>query len=166
MKNKFFYEGFNKSLTSLLYQNPQAYAKMNGSKEYQCISGIVKFYQTANGTLVYAIVTGLPGSAGFHGFHIHSGEECSGNSDDPFANAKSHYNPDKSVHPNHAGDLPPLISNSGIAFSIFLTDRFTVEEIIDKTVVIHEKPDDFTTQPSGNSGEKIACGKIILVKPY
>lgn len=166
MKNKLFYEGFNQAFISLLCQNPQAYAQIKGSEDYKSISGIVKFYQTANGTLVYAILSGLPDSTGFHGFHIHSGEECSGNSDDPFANAKMHYNPNADAHPNHSGDLPPLISNCGFAFSIFLTDRFTVEEIIDKTVIIHQKPDDFTTQPSGNSGEKIACGKISSVCPY
>lgn len=166
MKNKSFYEGFNQTFISLLCQNPQAYAQIKGSNDYKDISGIVKFYQTANGTLVYAIVTGLPDNASFHGFHIHSGNECSGNNDDPFANAKSHYNPNKSTHPNHAGDLPSLINNGGFAFSIFLTDRFTVKEIIDKTVIIHEKPDDFTTDPSGSSGEKIACGKITLVKPH
>ena len=42
----------------------------------------------------------------------------------------------------------------------FLTDRFTLKEIIGRTVVIHSMPDDFTSQPSGNSGEKIACGVI------
>lgn len=164
MKSKLFYEEFNRALTSLLCQNPQAYAEMKGSENYKNISGIAKFYQTANGTLVYAVITGLPDKTGFHGFHIHGGEECSGNSDAPFANAKSHYNPNNSPHPNHAGDLPPLINNNGFALSIFISDRFTVEEIINKTVIIHEKPDDFTTQPSGNSGEKIACGKIIQVK--
>lgn len=52
------------------------------------------------------------------------------------------------------------------AFSAFLTDRFTVKEILNRTVVIHSRPDDFTTQPSGNSGEKIACGVIKSVFRY
>ena len=165
MKNKLVYDGFNQAFTSLLCQHPQAYAQMEGSKDYKSISGIIKFYQTANGTLVYAVITGLPDCTGFHGFHIHSGKECSGNSNDSFANAKLHYNPNGSAHPNHAGDLPPLINNGGFAFSSFLTNRFTVEEIMDKTVIIHENPDDFTTAPSGKSGEKIACGIITSVKP-
>lgn len=42
----------------------------------------------------------------------------------------------------------------------FLTDRITLKEVIGKAVVIHSMPDDFTSQPSGNSGEKIACGII------
>lgn len=42
----------------------------------------------------------------------------------------------------------------------FLTNKFTLQDVIGKVVIIHSMPDDFTTQPSGNSGEKIACGKI------
>lgn len=57
------------------------------------------------------------------------------------------------------------MSNDGFALSIFVTDRFTVKDVIEKTIIVHEKADDFTTQPSGNSGKKIACGKITLVKP-
>lgn len=163
MKNELIFENLNQALISILSKNPQACSEIRGSKDYKSICGIVKFYQTANGTLVYAVVTGLPDETGFHGFHIHSGEECSGNSDDLFANAKAHYNPSGSAHPNHAGDLPSLINNNGFALSIFITDRFTVEEIIGKTVIIHEKADDFTTQPSGNSGKKIACGKITIL---
>ena len=41
-----------------------------------------------------------------------------------------------------------------------VTDRFTISDIIGRTVVIHKSPDDFTTQPSGNAGAKIACGEI------
>ena len=71
-----------------------------------------------------------------------------------------HYNPHGCDHPYHAGDLPPLFETSGLALSAFLTDRFTVDEVIGRTVIIHDQPDDFTTQPSGNSGTKIACGVI------
>ncbi len=163
MENISLYENLNSALVSVLCKKPQAYAEMKGSNAYKSISGIVKFYQTANGVLVYAAVTGLPNGNSFHGFHIHEGESCSGNKDDPFADAKSHYNPQKANHPDHAGDLPPLINNNGFALSIFITDRFSVESIIGKTIIIHEKADDFTTQPSGNSGKKIACGKITVI---
>ena len=47
---------------------------------------------------------------------------------------------------------------------MFLTDRFTIGEIIDRIIVIHDMSDDFITQPSGNSGNKIACG--LIVKSY
>lgn len=77
-----------------------------------------------------------------------------------FPHSGSHYNPNDCPHPYHAGDLPPLFGANGFAFSVFLTDRFTVHEIIGKTVIVHASPDDFQTQPSGNAGEKIACGEI------
>lgn len=161
MDNKLFFENVSNTLVSVLCKKPQAYADIKGSKDYKDISGMVKFYQTANGALVYAVIAGLPEDNSFHGFHIHEGEKCSGNSDDPFADAKSHYNPNHTEHPNHAGDLPPLMNNNGFALSVFITDRFTVKDVIGRTMIVHEKADDFTTQPSGNSGKKLACGKII-----
>ncbi len=56
--------------------------------------------------------------------------------------------------------MPPLFGNNGEAFMTFETNRFSVREIINRVVIIHRNPDDFTTQPSGDSGEMIACGKI------
>ena len=43
-------------------------------------------------------------------------------------------------------------------------DRFTLKEVIGKVMIIHAQPDDFHTQPSGNSGLMIACGKIMCIK--
>lgn len=83
-----------------------------------------------------------------------------GNSEDAFADTKGHYSIDNCMHPYHTGDMPPLFGNQGYAFSIFLSDRFNVYDILGRTVVIHLHPDDFHTQPSGNSGMKIACGII------
>ncbi len=80
---------------------------------------------------------------------------------DAFPNSHTHYNPHNCPHPYHAGDMPPLFGSNGYAFLTFVTSRFTVNEIIGKTVIIHSSPDDFSTQPSGNSGEKIACGVIV-----
>jgi Cu-Zn family superoxide dismutase len=140
---------------------------MTGSAEYPNVHGTVKFYQTNAGVVVCAEINGLPhknaqcGSSVF-GFHIHDGVSCTGTEMDPFSNAMAHLNPDECTHPHHAGDLPPLFENNGYAFSVFLTDRFRTDEIIGKTVIIHGNPDDFTTQPSGNSGAKIACGKITV----
>ncbi|MDP4132580.1 MAG: superoxide dismutase family protein [Bacillota bacterium] len=143
----------------------EAVAYIKGGSEYPDIHGNVYFYQTNIGIIVSAEIYGLPvqndcsGSSVF-GFHIHEGSECTGNSMDEFADTLGHYNPKECPHPYHAGDLPPLFADNGYAYMSVLTSRFKLNEIIGKTVIIHEKPDDFTTQPSGNSGKKIACGKI------
>ncbi len=151
---------------TMLLQPCDASAVINGSAAYPNIHGIVRFYQTRNGVLVAAEIVSLPYSHGIcqhpvFGFHIHEGGQCEGDIHDPFSVAMSHYNPDNCGHPFHAGDLPPLFSNQGYAFSVFLTDRFSLSEVIGRTVIIHGNPDDFTTQPSGNAGEKLACGVIV-----
>lgn len=152
-------------LRSILRGRPQAAASIEGSKDYPGISGTVRLYQANEGVIVFAQVSGLPQSdtscqERVFGFHIHEGTDCSGNMDDPFADAMSHYNPNGCGHPHHAGDLPPLFGNNGLALSLFLTNRFSIDEVIGRTVIIHDRPDDFTSQPSGNSGTKIACGVL------
>ena len=77
-----------------------------------------------------------------------------------FADTLSHYDKNDCSHPSHEGDLPPLMSSDGYAFSAVLSKSFAAEDIIGKTVVIHLSADDFTAHPSGNSGKKIACGEI------
>ena len=148
-----------------LNRRPQAMARVQGSGDYPEISGCVRFYQMDDGALVAAQITGLPEPtvelpSGIFGFHIHSGQSCTGTKEDPFADALTHFDPKRMIHPLHAGDLPPLFANHGEAFQMFFTDRFSVREIIHRTVIIHSGPDDFTSQPAGNAGEKIACGEI------
>ena len=144
---------------------PNSAADISGGENYPGIRGRVIFRQQKNGVLVTADIYGLPTGetgcdSGVFGFHIHAGEDCGSNGQEPFSNTTGHYNPGDCPHPYHAGDLPPLFENDGYAYMSFLTNRFTATEIIGRTVVIHLKPDDFHSQPSGNSGEKIACGVI------
>lgn len=103
--------------------------------------------------------------SGFYGFHIHEGETCSGNAEDAFADTGGHYQTQPTPHPRHDGDLPPLLSDEGTAWMSVYTTRFFPEDVVGKTVVIHDQPDDFRTQPSGASGEKIACGQIRAEDP-
>ena len=144
-------------------EHPAATARIRGRMTDGTISGRVDFYGVYGGTVVVAMVRGLYGEPGkgFHGFHIHEGGGCTGNAKDPFADTGQHDNPGNEPHPKHAGDLPPLLANNGTAWMAVYTDRFYPEDVIGKTVVIHAKPDDFNTQPSGDSGEKIACGEIV-----
>ena len=157
------------NLGGVLRRLPDGVAFINGAEGYSQINGTVRFYQTESGVLVVAGVLGLPLSDGRCGndifaFHIHGGAACTGNAADPLADAGMHYDVSDCPHPYHSGDMPPLFSAGGTAFLAFLTDRFAVRELIGKTVIIHDMPDDFTTQPSGNAGKKIACGEIVGVK--
>lgn len=138
---------------NLLY--PGAYAKISGNGIY----GRVDFYQRPESVMVVARINKLPESMenGFFGLHIHEGKSCTG---EDFSDTKAHYDKGENPHPMHSGDMPPLFASGGRAYLAFLTSRFSVSEILGKTVVIHSMADDFTSQPSGNAGKKIACGVI------
>jgi len=149
-------------LIPMLYK---AKADIKGSSEYSSIKGDVYFSNYKNGVMVTVKLEGLPkdkdGKKGrFFGFHIHDGTSCTGNTEDEFKDANTHLNPNKLQHPFHIGDLPPIIECGGRAYMEVLVDKFKISDIIGKVIILHDMPDDFTTQPSGNAGKKIACGKI------
>jgi len=134
-----------------IFNNAKAYVK--GGRCYPNINGTVTFKQAKGGVLVTAKINGLPQSDNhctgrFFGFHIHEGNSCTGDINDEFANAKSHLNTTNCPHPFHVGDLPPLIENNGYAYMSVFINKFTVRDIIGKVVIIHDMPDDFTTQQS------------------
>ncbi len=139
---------------------PMALAKITGNADNPDLSGDVNFYATPmGGIIVMSEVHGLPdrtNPSGFYGMHIHEFGDCAL----PFDKTGTHYNPNNTTHPNHAGDLPPLLSNNGYAWMNFFTTHLTISEILGKSIIIHNMRDDFTTQPSGDSGAKIGCGLI------
>lgn len=138
------------------------------------INGLVTFTDVQGGTLVAVTVYGLPnyqpasngGSPiGPFGFHLHNVGDCAvGNPQSPFEAAGEHWNPDNQPHGNHAGDFPVLFSNNGYSYMAFFTNRFKPEDVIGKSVIIHQNPDDYRTQPSGNAGLRLACGVIDYVQ--
>ena len=147
----------------LLNHNPKATAKIQGGQNNPNLVGNVEFYKLPNGTMVVADIDNLPKTqTNIFAFHIHEGQSC----DDNFSQTGGHLNPNGAPHPAHQGDMPPLFSNNGSAWQAFFTDRFEIDDIIGKTVVIHENVDDFTSQPAGNSGQKIACGEIKKFKHW
>ena len=132
--------------------------------------GTVTFTALDHGVRVAGEVRGLvPGSE--HGFHIHEKGDCGDN-----GNASGgHFNPTGGTHGkfgapgSHAGELPSLVADAkGVArfsvedHSISLTPGAT-NNVIGRALVVHRDPDDFTTQPSGNSGPRIACA--VIAKP-
>ena len=140
-------------------KSPDGVARIRGGMEAPQLSGCVEFYQEDECVLIVARISGLPkeNETGFFGFHIHQGGNCTGAD---LSGTGSHYNPTGQTHPKHAGDLPPLLACDGNAYLSVKTNRFSVNEIIGRTVVIHSDPDDFHSQPAGNAGQKIACGVI------
>lgn len=139
-------------------QKPNAKAVIKGSEKFPNLRGEVMFFQEKCSVIIYAEISGLPkNESGFFGFHIHEGSDCRG---EGFPGTGGHLNPEKLPHPSHTGDLPPLLSCRGKASVKVRTCRFNVRDVIGKTVIIHFGSDDFRTQPSGDAGEKIACGVI------
>lgn len=150
---------------------PDAQAIIRGSHLYPDLYGVVFFCQMPYGVFINAQFHGLPSVSEtnakinrFLGFHIHEFGNCAQNAGSEFDRTGNHYNPDDFSHPNHRGDLPPILNCDGYAWQSFLTDAFSVQEIIGRSIVVHAMPDDFMTQPSGNSGTKIGCGVIRSVE--
>ncbi len=117
-------------------------------------------------------LTGLP--PGPHGIHFHALGLCEGEGATAFASAGAHFNPlgrqhglDNSAGP-HAGDAPNFTVNAdGDGRAAFTTDRVSLTDgstsLFDadgSAIVIHSAADDQTSQPSGNSGARIACGVV------
>lgn len=138
---------------------PHARAQIRGNGLAPRLAGEALFTQKHSGVLVTVRVIGLPRNnpSGFFGLHIHEGLSCSG---EGFADTGAHFDFNFMPHPRHAGDLPSLLDCGGEAYLSVMTDRFRVSDVIGRTVVIHSGADDFHSQPSGNAGEKIACGVI------
>lgn len=142
--------------------NPDAVAWIKGNQDNPRLSGVVRFFTTPyEGVLIEAEMFGLPNigepkASNFYGMHIHEYGNCT----QPFDQAGEHYSREPSMHPQHTGDMLPLLGNQGYAWTSFYDKRFKIPEIIGRSVIIHAMPDDFMTQPSGASGVRIGCGVI------
>jgi Cu-Zn family superoxide dismutase len=132
------------------------------------VAGALDLVADGSAVVVTGLVTGLaPDSV--HGFHIHEKGDCSS---PDFKSAGEHFNPTSQQHgnpatpPHHLGDIPNLTGNSdGRADvnarieGVTLGDGGT-NDLVGKAFVVPAKPDDYKTQPSGDSGDRIACGVI------
>lgn len=126
--------------------------------------GTASLQETANGILLTFELAGVP--EGPHGFHIHAVGACEA----PFTSAAGHFNPEDSKHGikseegKHAGDLPNLqVPASGeIKVDVFVQD-LALEDLFDddgSALIVHANTDDYETDPTGNAGDRIACGVI------
>lgn len=149
------------NIINMLYNDtPKAYAAIKG----EGIDGVLLIYGYGEGSVLVVEVQGLSDigcNQGIHGLHIHEGSKCTGSVLEPYSNAGGHFSMNDCDHPYHSGDLPPLFSKNGQAWMCVYIQKFKPKQVVGKTVIIHEKADDFTTQPSGNAGKMVACGQII-----
>ena len=128
--------------------------------------GTVTFRKDGDSVAVTATVSGLkPGAQ--HGFHVHEKGDCS--SGDGMSTG-GHFNPEAKPHgpqasPHHAGDMPALVADSyGTASTTFTLKGVSVSggiaDLVGRGLIVHRDPDDYTTQPTGNAGPRIACAVI------
>jgi Cu-Zn family superoxide dismutase len=145
---------------------PRAVAKLESAKGNP-VWGSVSFVEHGGVVTVRGDVRGLRPSGEF-GFHVHEKGDCSA---PDFTSAGGHFNPAGKAHAHfgqaerHAGDMRSLRADGeGNATYVFETPLLTVKpgpnSVVGKAVVLHANPDDYTSQPAGNSGPRIACGLI------
>lgn len=139
-----------------------------GPTQGNTVNGSLALSQSAEGVHITGSVQGLKPDADF-GFHVHEKGDCSAPDG---SSAGGHFNPTQAQHGNpasgahHAGDMVNIHSNAEGIAQVETTAAGTTlhgdagTDIMGKAIVVHESADDYTTQPSGNSGKRVACGVI------
>jgi len=130
------------------------------------VRGLVVFHEMDGRLFVHARISGLKPN-GEHGFHVHEAGNCA--SPDG-SSAGGHFNPDGKPHgpqtaAHHAGDMPALQADAnGVFDQKFMLSGPTVGDgpasLVGRSVIVHAQADDYSTQPTGNSGARIGCGVI------
>ena len=132
------------------------------------VAGDLRLAAADGGVRITGTVSGLTAGSE-HGFHVHETGDCSA---PDASSAGGHFNPTASAHgkvgqaPHHAGDTDNLTADAQGNGQV---DRMlqgatlgdgAATDVVGKAVVVHAKPDDYTTQPSGDAGDRLACGVI------
>ncbi len=131
-------------------------------------NGTLQLAATSDGVQITGTVMGLaPNSE--HGFHLHQIGDCSS---PDFKSAGDHFNPAGVAHgaptadPHHLGDIPNLKADAqgtapvNVAIAGATLRDGGPNDLVGKAAIVHAKPDDYTTQPAGDSGDRIACGVV------
>ena len=146
---------------------PTATARLTPTRD-NAVSGLVQFARRGEKVMVTGEITGLRPN-GEHGFHIHDKGDCS--SGDGMSTG-GHFNPNAKAHgahghsEHHAGDLVSLKADAtGTAKFGYESASISVgsgaADIVGRGLIVHRDADDFKTQPTGNSGPRVACAVIV-----
>jgi superoxide dismutase, Cu-Zn family len=130
------------------------------------VSGEITFEQTRQGVKVLAHFEGLKPKS-VHGMHVHEFGKC----DPPkFESAGGHFNPHDTAHggpaspEHHPGDFGNVVADSQGRARVEILMRKNkprgIRPLLDKAVILHVDPDDLHSQPTGNAGDRLACGLI------
>jgi Cu-Zn family superoxide dismutase len=136
-------------------------------------SGSVRFTQQGDQLRIDADIAGL--TPGVHGFHLHEKGDCSAPDG---TSAGGHFNPGNHQHggpqntAHHGGDFGNITADASGKASLHLSvpisqislDAGAANSIVGRGLIVHADPDDFVTQPTGNSGKRLACGVVVAGK--
>lgn len=132
------------------------------------VSGKLSMAPMGDGVHITGQIGGL-GAGQTHAIHVHEKGDCSAAD---ASSAGGHFNPTGSAHgragtpTHHAGDMDNIVANAeGVAdINIHLSGVTlgggAANDIAGRAVIVHAAPDDYTSQPSGNAGARVACGVI------
>jgi Cu-Zn family superoxide dismutase len=150
---------------------PRATAVLQGAPTDTDFKGTVTFIQEGNGVRIVADLAGVD-TDGKHGFHVHQTGECvHGEGDKHFTSAGGHFNPGNANHacppeePRHAGDLGNIEVTRGVGHleeTSTLLSLSGPNSVVGKAIILHAKADDCKTQPTGDAGDRLACGVVTM----
>ena len=140
--------------------------------EGSSVAGQVRFRLQGDVVAIAGEITGL--SPGGHGIHIHENGDCSAAD---ASSAGGHFDPADDAHgapedandQHHVGDLGNVVADAEGNASLGLTDSElklspAPTNVVGRALIIHADADDFTSQPSGDAGDRLACGVIRMVE--
>jgi Cu-Zn family superoxide dismutase len=148
-----------------------ATATLQGAPTDTDFKGTITFTPEGSGVKVVAHLEGVDAD-GMHGFHVHETGECThGEGAKHFTSAGGHFNPGGAEHacpptePRHAGDLGNIEVKGGtgdLEETSTLLSLSGPNSVVGKAIILHAKADDCKTQPTGDAGDRLACGVVTM----